>query len=197
MMEREAFQEIDYRQMFGPMAKWVAQIDSADRIPELVSRAFHVATSGRPGPVVLALPEDMLVDESSVADAAPYAITRVHAAAGDDLEAARALLAGAERPLVIVGGAPWSAEANEALTRWCVDGAVSVASGWRCQDYVDNTARRLRRSSRARPRSAPRATGPRRRRVARDRRPPQRDHDLGVHAPRCPEPGAGTRSRHR
>ena len=64
MMGREAFQEIDYRQMFGPMAKWVAQIDSADRIPELVSRAFHVATSGRPGPVVLALPEDMLVDES-------------------------------------------------------------------------------------------------------------------------------------
>ncbi len=139
MMEREAFQEIDYRQMFGPMAKWVAQIESADRIPELVSRAFHVATSGRPGPVVLALPEDMLVDESSVADAAPYSITRVHAAAGD-IQAARALLAGAERPLVIVGGAPWSAEANEALTRWCVDGAVSVASGWRCQDYVDNAA---------------------------------------------------------
>ena len=82
---------------------------------------------------MLALPEDMLVDESSVADAAPYAITRVHAAAGD-IQAARALLAGAERPLVIVGGAPWSAEANEELTRWCVDGAVSVASGWRCQD---------------------------------------------------------------
>ncbi len=71
MMEREAFQEIDYRQMFGPMAKWVAQIDSADRIPELVARAFHVATAGRPGPVVLALPEDMLVDESSAADARP------------------------------------------------------------------------------------------------------------------------------
>jgi acetolactate synthase-1/2/3 large subunit len=139
MMGREAFQEIDYRQMFGPMAKWVAQIDSADRIPELVSRAFYVATSGRPGPVVLALPEDMLVDESSVADAAPYAITRVHAPAGD-IQAARGSLAGAERPLVLVGGAPWSAEANEALTRWCVDGAVPVASGWRCQDYVDNTA---------------------------------------------------------
>ena len=111
MMEREAFQEIDYRRMFGPMAKWVAQVDSADRIPELVSRAFHVATSGRPGPVVLALPEDMLVDESSVADGAPYAITRVHAAAGD-IETARSLLAGAERPLVIVGRAPWSSEAN-------------------------------------------------------------------------------------
>jgi acetolactate synthase-1/2/3 large subunit len=139
MMEREAFQEIDYRQMFGPMAKWVAQIESADRIPELMSRAFCVATSGRPGPVVLALPEDMLVDESSAGDSLPYSPIRVHPAPAD-VEAARTLLAGAERPLVIVGGAPWSADANEALTRWCVDGAVPVASGWRCQDYVDNTA---------------------------------------------------------
>ena len=71
MMGREAFQEIDYRHMFGPMAKWVEQIDDPDRIPELVSRAFHVATSGRPGPVVLALPEDMLVEESDAADAKP------------------------------------------------------------------------------------------------------------------------------
>ncbi|MEO5633136.1 thiamine pyrophosphate-binding protein [Gaiella sp.] len=139
MMEREAFQEIDYRQMFGPMAKWVAQIDSADRVPELLSRAFHVATAGRPGPVVLALPEDMLVDESSAEDAATYSVTRVHPAA-TDVDAARELLAGAERPLVIVGGAPWGAEANDALTRWCVESTVPVASGWRCQDYVDNTA---------------------------------------------------------
>ncbi len=139
MMEREAFQEIDYRQMFGPMAKWVAQIDSADRIPELLSRAFHVATSGRPGPVVLALPEDMLVDESNAEDVAPYTITRVHPAE-TDVETARTLLAGAERPLVVVGGAPWSAEANEALTTWCVASGIPVASGWRCQDYVDNTA---------------------------------------------------------
>jgi len=139
MMEREAFQEIDYRQMFRPMAKWVAQIDSADRIPEFVSRAFHVATSGRPGPVVLALPEDMLVDESNAGDAPPYSMIRVHPASAD-VEAARKLLAGAERPLVIVGGAPWSAEASEALTGWCVSSGVPVASGWRCQDYVDNAA---------------------------------------------------------
>ena len=78
MMGREAFQEIDYRHMFGPMAKWVEQIDDPGRIPELVSRAFHVATSGRPGPVVLALPEDMLVEESDVADAKPGAVIRVH-----------------------------------------------------------------------------------------------------------------------
>jgi acetolactate synthase-1/2/3 large subunit len=100
MMGREAFQEIDYRHMFGPMAKWVEQIDSADRIPELVSRAFHVATSGRPGPVVLALPEDMLVEESDAADALPYTVTRVHPAAAD-LEQVRASLAEAERPLAV------------------------------------------------------------------------------------------------
>src|SRR5262245_30671169 len=70
--EREAFQEVDYRQMFAPLAKWVAQIDRAERIPEYLARAFHVATSGRPGPVVVALPEDMLSDEVAVDDAAPY-----------------------------------------------------------------------------------------------------------------------------
>jgi acetolactate synthase-1/2/3 large subunit len=139
MMGREAFQEIDYRHMFGPMAKWVAQIDSADQIPELLSRAFHVATSGRPGPVVLALPEDMLVEESDASDARPYEITRVHPAPAD-LERVRALLAGALRPLVVVGGAPWSAEAHEELTAWCAASCLPVASGWRRQDYVDNSS---------------------------------------------------------
>jgi len=139
MMEREAFQEIDYRQMFGPMAKWVAQIESADRIPELVSRAFHVATAGRPGPVVLALPEDMLVEMSEATDAEPYTSVRVHPSQAD-LERTRALLAEAERPLVIVGGAPWSAEAHAAMTRWSRAGSLPIASGWRCQDYVDNSA---------------------------------------------------------
>jgi acetolactate synthase-1/2/3 large subunit len=139
MMGREAFQEIDYRHMFGPMAKWVAQIDTVDRIPELVSRAFHVATAGRPGPVVLALPEDMLIEESGAADAQRYAAARVHPSSGD-LERTRALLADAERPLVLVGGAPWSSEAHAALTAWCSAGELPIASGWRCQDYVDNTA---------------------------------------------------------
>src|SRR5260370_27019767 len=74
--ERESFQEIDYRRMFGQMAKWVAQIEDARRIPELVSQAFHTALNGRPGPVVLALPEDMLTDEVEVADAGPYKIAR-------------------------------------------------------------------------------------------------------------------------
>jgi acetolactate synthase-1/2/3 large subunit len=139
MMGREAFQEIDYRHMFGPMAKWVDQIDDPGRIPELVSRAFHVATSGRPGPVVLALPEDMLVEESDAPDAKPGAVIRVHPDPAH-VERAREMLAGAERPLVVVGGAPWSVEAHDVLTAWCTESAVPVASGWRRQDYVDNSA---------------------------------------------------------
>ena len=78
MRGREAFQEVDYVRMFGDMAKWVAEIDSADRMPEMVSRAFHVATSGRPGPVVLALPEDMLVEEAAVAAARPWTQVETH-----------------------------------------------------------------------------------------------------------------------
>src|SRR6478736_7918557 len=82
--DREAFQEIDYRRMFGQMAKWVVQIEDARRIPELVSQAFHRALNGRPGPVVIALPEDMLVDEVEVPDAGPYKIAR-GAPSPDDL----------------------------------------------------------------------------------------------------------------
>ena len=91
-LEREAFQEVDYRRMFGPMTKWVAQIDHAERIPELVARAFRIATSGRPGPVVLALPEDMLAEETDAPDARPYAPAQ--AAPGDaELAELRGLLA--------------------------------------------------------------------------------------------------------
>ena len=138
------------------MAKWVAQIDSADRIPELVARAFHVATAGRPGPVVLALPEDMLVEQSDAADAEPYAITRVHPAA-QDVERARKMLDQAERPLVIVGGAPWGAEAHAALTAWCERGCAAgggrlALPGLRRQHVGD-----VRGPSRPRARPAPRA----------------------------------------
>ena len=140
MMGREAFQEIDYRHMFGPMAKWVEQIDDASRIPELVSRAFHVATAGRPGPVVLALPEDMLVEESDAADARPYVQARVEPSP-DAVDRARSLLERSERPLAIVGGGPWSAEAHRALTSWLEAGRIPVAAGWRRQDMVDNGSR--------------------------------------------------------
>src|SRR5688572_32280946 len=101
-VEREAFQEIDYRRMYGPMAKWVAQIDRADRVPEYVSRAFHTAVSGRPGPVVLALPEDMQVETAAVADTGRY--QRVAAHPGDaDLQKLRCKLARAKRHFVLLG----------------------------------------------------------------------------------------------
>jgi acetolactate synthase-1/2/3 large subunit len=136
---RDAFQEIDYRAMFAPMSKWTAQIDDAARIPELVARAFHVATSGLPGPVVLALPEDMLVAEAEVADAVPF--EPAQAKPGDsDLTRIRDALAQAERPLVIVGGTPWSDDAHDAVIRWAEASSLPVATGWRCEGHVDNTS---------------------------------------------------------
>jgi len=109
--EREAFQEIDYRRMFGPMTKWVAQIEDARRIPELVSQAFHRAMSGRPGPVVLALPEDMLADVVEVADAGPYKVVR-GAPDPEDMARLATLLADASSPLVMLGGGGWTKQAT-------------------------------------------------------------------------------------
>ena len=140
MQDREAFQEIDYRRMFNPMAKWVAQIESAARIPELVARAFSVATAGRPGPVVLALPEDMLVDEVEVADARAYERVRTHPGRAE-LEQLRALLEQAERPLAIAGGGGWSAAAARDLLAFCEASEIPVGTSFRCQDYVDNRSR--------------------------------------------------------
>jgi acetolactate synthase-1/2/3 large subunit len=140
MLEREAFQEIDYRLMFQPMAKWVAQIDRAERIPELVARAFTVATAGRPGPVVLALPEDMLLDEVDVVDSPPYRQVHTHPGAAE-LARLRQLLAASERPLVIVGGGKWSAQAAEDIVALCEANELPVATSFRRQDYVDNRAR--------------------------------------------------------
>ncbi len=137
--QREAFQEIDYGHMFGPMAKWVAQVESAERLPELVSRAFHTACSGRPGPVVLSLPEDMLVEQADVDDALPFTPVQARPSV-EDVRRARELLRDARQPLVVVGGQPWSAEAHDALTAWCAASQLPVASAWRCQDYVDNAS---------------------------------------------------------
>jgi len=103
MFEREAFQEVDVRKVFGSMTKWAAQIDDADRVPEFVSRAFYAATSGRPGPVVLALPEDMLVEETDAPDARP-AVPVETGIGVEALARLRDLLAGAKRPLLLIGG---------------------------------------------------------------------------------------------
>ena len=136
-LEREAFQEIDYRQMYGSVAKWASQIEDAARIPEYISRAFHVATSGRPGPVVLALPEDMQRDEVDVADAAPYRIPQA-APTASDLSQMQALLAQAQRPLLIAGHCGWTPEAIMDLRAFARQNNLPAVSAFRCQDLFDN-----------------------------------------------------------
>ena len=136
-MEREAFQEIDYRRMFAPLAKWVAQIDDAQRIPEFISRAFHVATSGRPGPVVLALPEDMLFDVCTTPQ--PQRYRRVAPApAPADLAELRARLASATAPLMILGGRGWTEAACADIRRFAEHWQLPVACAFRYQDLFDN-----------------------------------------------------------
>ncbi|WP_228895072.1 thiamine pyrophosphate-binding protein [Pseudoduganella aquatica] len=136
-MDREAFQEIDYRRMYGQMAKWVAQIDRADRIPEYMARAFQVATSGRPGPVVLALPEDMLTNLAAVADTGRYQPTQ-GAPSQPQMAQLRAMLAGAKRPLVLLGGGGWNAQACADVQRFAEANALPVACAFRFQDLLDN-----------------------------------------------------------
>lgn len=138
MVDREAFQEVDYRQMFGPLAKWAAQIDSIERIPEYISQAYHVALSGRPGPVVLALPEDMLTEEVAIRDALPVnpAIPEATPAALDEF---KDRLSQAAKPLILLGGPGWSDEARQAMESFAGRNGIPVASSFRAQDYFDNT----------------------------------------------------------
>ena len=136
-IEREAFQEVDFRRMFGQLAKWVAQIDDAARIPELVSHAFHTATAGRPGPVVLALPEDMLTDRADVPDVPRYRPVQAHPSP-EDVAHVQRRLEGAARPFVLVGGAPWTAQASDDLRVWAEINRLPVGASFRCQDYLDN-----------------------------------------------------------
>ena len=136
-VDREAFQEIDYRRMFGSVVKWAAQIDRVERIPEYVARAFRVAMSGRPGPVVLALPEDMLAARADVADAARVDVAPVHPSPLQMRELA-SLLARARRPLVLVGGSGWSTEASADLARFAEASSLPVACAFRNQDAFDN-----------------------------------------------------------
>jgi acetolactate synthase-1/2/3 large subunit len=136
-VEREAFQEIDYRRMYGPMAKWVAQIDRADRVPEYVSRAFHTAVSGRPGPVVLALPEDMQTETAAVADAGRY--QRVAAHPGEPaLQKLRGMLSQAKRPFVLLGGSDWNAQACADIRAFAEANDLAVGTAFRRQDLYDN-----------------------------------------------------------
>ncbi|USX26077.1 thiamine pyrophosphate-binding protein [Oxalobacteraceae bacterium OTU3CINTB1] len=136
-IDREAFQEIDYRRMYGQMAKWVAQIDRAERIPEYLARAFQVATSGRPGPVVLALPEDMLIDTAAVADTRAYQAVQASPSAAQ-IDVLRAMLASAKKPLVLLGGGGWNAQACADLQRFAEANHLPVGCAFRFQDLLDN-----------------------------------------------------------
>lgn len=137
LTDRETFQEVDYRAMFGTVAKWVAQIDTTERLPEYIARAFRIAMSGRPGPVVLALPENMLSAGSDVPDFAGLAQVPVDVnvrAAAPMIEA----LAKANRPMIIAGGPHWSVAAQVALQEFATKMDVPVAASFRRQDYIDN-----------------------------------------------------------
>jgi acetolactate synthase-1/2/3 large subunit len=138
-MEREAFQEIDYRRMFGPITKWVAQVDDPARVPEMVSRAFHTALSGRRGPVVLALPEDVLSGEVGRDVGVARAVRPTHAVpSAADLGRLLELLGYAERPLAILGGSGWTQAAVDDLGRFLRAAGVPVACSFRRQDLFDN-----------------------------------------------------------
>jgi acetolactate synthase I/II/III large subunit len=130
--ERGAFQEVDYRAAFGAIAKWATEIDDVRRIPEIVSRAFHVAMSGRPGPVVIALPEDMLVEEADVADAPFVEAIETHPSLSQMAELQKRLWA-ADRPIAIVGGSRWDAQAVERLKRFSEAFHLPVAVSFRRQ----------------------------------------------------------------
>ena len=136
-IDREAFQEVDFRRMFAPLAKWVAQIDMAERVPELINQGFQVATSGRPGPVVLALPEDMLRDRCAAAIVGPYRAVRSHPGP-DDLAELRRLLAAAEKPMMLVGGSGWSDKACHDIASFARANDLPVCCSFRRQDIVDN-----------------------------------------------------------
>jgi acetolactate synthase-1/2/3 large subunit len=136
MRGREAFQEVDYRAVFGTLAKWATEIDDAARIPEIISHAFYMATSGRPGPVVIALPEDMLVDRVNVPNAPAF--EPVESSPGSaEMERLATLIAGAKRPIMIAGGSRWSEAARTALTRFSERFAMPVATSFRRAQLFD------------------------------------------------------------
>ena len=135
--DREAFQEVDYKKMFSPLAKWVAEIDNIERLPEYISRAFNIALSGRPGPVVLSLPEDTLFAKADIPDA-PKANPSKQMVSEEDVNEVIDKLKRAKNPFIIVGGSGWSSEAAENLGKFAKSMGIPVGTSFRCQDYLDN-----------------------------------------------------------
>lgn len=140
MIGREAFQEIDYPAVFGSMAKWAVQIDRADRIPEILARAWKTAVTGRPGPVVIALPEDMLTSQTDTPPLTGPAEIAEPSPLPAALDKALTMLAGARRPLILTGGCTWTAQGKAALQRFAEASDIPVLAAFRFQDCVDNTS---------------------------------------------------------
>jgi acetolactate synthase-1/2/3 large subunit len=130
MRGRDAFQELDYRAVFGTMAKWATEIDDPARVPEIVSRAFHTACQGRPGPVVIAVPEDVLMERAAVPDATAFEAAETYPGAAE-LSRLQSLLSAARRPVALIGGSRWSEAATAALMRFAERFALPVATTFR------------------------------------------------------------------
>ncbi|MCC2112003.1 MAG: thiamine pyrophosphate-binding protein, partial [Hyphomicrobiales bacterium] len=135
--DREAFQEIDYRRFFGGIAKWVAEIDDPARLPEYISQAYHTAMAGRPGPVVLALPEDVLSAQARAPAAAAARGAEIHPGA-EDMATLGALLQKAERPIAILGGSRWSERAVADFAHFAERFDLPVGCSFRRQALFDN-----------------------------------------------------------
>ena len=191
---RESFQELDYEAVFGPMAKWAFEIDDPERIPEVLARAYTVATSGRPGPVVLALPEDVLSAEVDVPDAPRYRALRP-APSPEAMEELGALLEAAERPFVLVGGGPWDDDSAQAFTRWALACGLPVGATFRRQDVVDNTCPSYAGDVGIGHQPGARAADPRLRPAGGGRHAADRDRDAGLHAARAAGRAAAARAR--
>ncbi len=138
MKGREAFQEIDYRAVYGTMAKWAVEIDRVERVPEILARAWKTATTGRPGPVVVALPEDMLTSMSDVAPLRGPAVVAEPAPSAAAMAEVRNILSQAKRPLILYGGCNWSAEASRQLQAFAEASDIPVVSVFRYIDQFDN-----------------------------------------------------------
>src|SRR5580704_7095016 len=138
MREREAFQELDYRAVFGSMTKWATEIDDPARVPEIVSRAFHVAANGRPGPVVVAIPEDMLIERVAVADAPPFALIEMSPGAAV-MEKFAQMLGAAQAPIMLLGGSRWSQAASDQIARFAEKYSLPVATTFRRGHLFDQT----------------------------------------------------------
>ena len=136
MREREAFQELDYRAVFGSMAKWATEIDDPARVPEIVSRAFYTAANGRPGPVVVAIPEDMLVERVAVPDAPPFALVETSPGQTEMAKFAQ-MLSAAHAPIMLLGGSRWSQAASDGIGRFAEKYSLPVATTFRRGSLFD------------------------------------------------------------